>query len=399
MNTQHFKNATRNKMHHSLLLLVLVLLVQPGWAQWFGRGPFSRIGHTANYDPASNRMIVFGGDTSQSSGRFHLNDVWYLGGPFSTGGNENWIQGKPTGTPPSPRIDATAVYNPTLNRLIVFGGAGGFATPCFNDVWVLTDANGTGTIAPAWVQLFPTGGPPAARFVHSAVYDAGHDIMTIFGGSNCFTPTVNYNDVWVLTNASGANGTPNWTLLQMNGPFCFGPPTARHNTSTVYDPSTNRMIVYGGFDVNNNALGDVWYLSDANGTGGSGCWETITPNCPIFLHRPECPVPRAGHSANYDAVNNRMIVFGGDNPTDGFLNELWVLNNANAEGTIPSWVFVSPGFIAAPGLLPMKRTYHTAIYNSTLSRVAVFGGYIQPNDGCCGDNFADDVWIFASSSM
>lgn len=386
----------KNKRRLFVAPLVVLLLAQLAMSQqWSAKGPLIREGHTANFDPVSNKMIVFGGDTSESTGRFHLNDVWYLSNPFSTSGNESWSQRKPTGTPPSPRIDATAVYNPTLNRLIVFGGAGGFAAPCFNDVWVLTNANGAGTTTPAWVQLAPTGTLPGVRFAHAAAYDAAHDIMIIFGGNNCFS--ADYNDVWVLTNASGAGGTPNWTQVPDNGLFCAPPPTARHNTTAVYDPSTNRMMVYGGFDINSNALGDFWFFADGNGTSGGGCWETLTPTCPHSGIIPICPSSRGGHSATYDAVNNRMIVFGGDN-SSGFMNDLWVLDNAsasaNGQNVVPNWVSVSP-----PGLLPMKRVSHTAIYNPSLKRLSIFGGYIQPNNGCCGDDFASDVWVLTAPSL
>jgi len=50
--------------------------------------------------------------------------------------------------------------------MIVFGGFGGFdfapgAESFFNDVWVLSKANGQGS--PVWTQLSPPGTPPARR--------------------------------------------------------------------------------------------------------------------------------------------------------------------------------------------------------------------------------------------
>src|SRR5262249_30878283 len=93
-----------------------------------------------------------------------------------------WVPLSPTGGPPPTRQDNSVVYDPTSNRLIVFGGCdfgtfcNNFGTNFFNDVWVLTNANGIGG-SPTWIQLFPTGGPPMARFTHSAVYDAASNQM------------------------------------------------------------------------------------------------------------------------------------------------------------------------------------------------------------------------------
>src|SRR5262249_35899157 len=83
---------------------------------------------------------------------------------------QTWVQLAPTGgTPPVKFFGATVVYDPSTNRLILFGGNNGSTTT--NDVWVLSNANGLGG-APAWAQLAPAGGPPASRDNHAAVYDA-----------------------------------------------------------------------------------------------------------------------------------------------------------------------------------------------------------------------------------
>jgi hypothetical protein len=33
--------------------------------------------------------------------------------------------------------------------------------------------------------------------------------MIVFGGANCFTAA--YNDIWILSNANGLGGVPAWT--------------------------------------------------------------------------------------------------------------------------------------------------------------------------------------------
>ena len=49
------------------------------------------------------------------------------------------------------------------------------------------------------------------------------------------------NDVWVLKDATG-DGHPAWEPLTPEGV----PPEPRSGAAGVYDPSTNRLIVFGG---------------------------------------------------------------------------------------------------------------------------------------------------------
>ncbi len=86
--------------------------------------------------PSTNRMTIFGGTTSVSN----LNDVWVLSGANGASGTPMWTQLAPTGTAPSPINSFSAVYDPGTNRMIIFGGNDGVTA--FNNVWVLTRANG-----------------------------------------------------------------------------------------------------------------------------------------------------------------------------------------------------------------------------------------------------------------
>jgi hypothetical protein len=87
--------------------------------------------------------------------------------------------------------------------MILFGGQPGYCLGCggFNDVWVLENANGlTGT--PQWVQLAPNGGPPANRNNQVAVYDSANNNMIMFGGAGDIGVGI-LSDTWVLSNANG----------------------------------------------------------------------------------------------------------------------------------------------------------------------------------------------------
>ncbi|MGH9433949.1 MAG: Kelch repeat-containing protein, partial [Terriglobia bacterium] len=175
--------------------------------------PAPRFYHSTAYDPTTNQMFVFGGlKGGPLNATGLLNDVWRL--TSADGPGLSWFRLTPTGTPPARRSGAQTVYNPGSNKLVLFGGGLGFTSPCANDVWTLNNANGNGGI-PSWAELTPSGTPPAPREDFAAVYDPTSDGMIVFGGDTCFTPR--FNDVWVLYNADGVGGTPTWTQLSPTG--------------------------------------------------------------------------------------------------------------------------------------------------------------------------------------
>jgi hypothetical protein len=280
--------------------------------------PPARYAHSAVYDQTNNRMIVFGGCVDPAC-LLPLNDTWVLTNANGNTGTPVWTQLFPGGTAPGPRGFHEAVYDAVNNRMIVFGGEN--PNQSLTDVWALTNANGMSG-SPAWIQLTPTGGPPESLDGAVVVYDQTNNIATAFGGyTGC------PNSVWALSNANGLGGTPVWTNLIPSG--AAGSPGCRASFSGVYDPGSNRMIIYGGNsdlgidnpDYDFVAYGDVWVLANANGLGGVPTWTQLHPTG--FQ-----PVGRIGHTAYYDAVNNKMGIFGGFSVEGSFLS-VWVLTHAN----------------------------------------------------------------------
>jgi hypothetical protein len=142
----------------------------------------------------------------------------------STATAQSWTQLSPTGGPPAARIDSSASRDSTTNSMILFGGYLGPNTsvtaPGANDVWVLSNADGiSGT--PAWTQLSPTGTAPSPRGQATTVYDPATNGLILFAGNpNNGNSCGAVNDLWLLSNANGHGGTPAWTQLSPVG----GPP-------------------------------------------------------------------------------------------------------------------------------------------------------------------------------
>jgi hypothetical protein len=197
-----------------------------------------------------------------------------------------------------------AAYDRTNNIMVVFGGAGCFGG-FFNDVWTLSNANGLGG-TPVWTQQSPTGTPPAARDAFATGFTQGSNQLIIFGGSN---GTQFFGDTWVLDNASGKI-TPAWHLVVVDGN-----PSPREFPAAALDEDNGRLTIFGGYST--APLNDVWVLTSFS------LWRQITPTGTL-------PLGRYSHSAVYDPVANKMIIFGGSITAAGSSTDtVSVLSHAN----------------------------------------------------------------------
>ena len=338
-----------------LLFSLTVFMVRPAVAEnWNRYGPGTRTQATSLYDPSTDQLIMFGGQHAPTLVDFH--DVWtvqkLIASSSATSENLHWISITPTGNPPSARFGHTSVYNPTSNRMLVFGGGTGFPGPCVNDLWILQNPNSVGT--PAWSELTPTGTLPPVREGHVAIYDSKANTMILFGGTDCKGNY--YNDLWILSNADGSTGTPKWTQAKPSGT----PPAARSQSTAIYDP-VNRIVTIFGGAAGTTAFNDVWTLTSS---GKTPSWKELTPTGTP-------PTARHGHTAIYDSTDDRMVVHGGINSAGVVLNDTWILTNANGIGTAPAWTELEPTDTAP------YRGSHTAIYDPVSGEMVIFGGVSQ----------------------
>jgi hypothetical protein len=288
--------------------------------------PTPRVGETAVYDPVGRRMIVYGGENYNYSGRL---ETWML--PLD--GPPIWSEIHPQGTPPVPRSQPYVVYDSNRNRLIVYGGES------HTDVWALS-LSGT----PTWTQLVVSGAPPPIRSEGSATYDPVGDRMILFGGWTDYGHPL--NDTWALSFGDSVS----WSQLTPAG----SPPPPRVSHSAMYDPLRQRVIVFGGFDGTNYDLNDTWALSLA---GGTFEWAQLSP-------AGSTPT-REYHTAIYDSARDRMVVFAGFSGYDD-ANDTWALSLGGAS----AW-----SQVATSGTLPIGRVAHGAIYDPVQDRMVIFGGY------------------------
>jgi hypothetical protein len=315
-------------------------IAPPTWLQLAPSGfpPVARYGQSAIMDSAHDVMTVFGG-TDWTLG---LNDTWILAGADGKRGTPRWYQLATVGAPPVASY-STGMYDPTSDRMIIYGGATGM------DVWVLTDPNAQTTTRPTWTQLKTSATvenmPSVLTGYEQCTYDPIRNVMMVYDSTA---------GVWVLTHANGLGGTPTWTMLSTTG----NGPSGRSAFSTVYDPTSNRMIVFGGqgggVDFN-----DMWALTNANGQSGTPAW------IPLPTGTATKPAPRSAHTAVYDPANDAMTIFSGN----GQPADTWTATHASGVTQPPVWKLVDNGALG-----PLPRLYESTVLDTNSLSMIVFGG-------------------------
>ena len=317
-----------------------------------GTPPPPRREHSAVYAPASDRMIVFGGENGAGT---VIGDAWVLTHASDVSGTPSWIQLSPLGVPPAPRKGHSAVYDGLENRMIVFGGENDSST-FFGDTWILTNADGTsGT--PEWIKLPQIPGP-VGRSGHAAGYDPINRLMVVSGGEVFCNPA--YGDMWVLDHANGI-GNAVWSGWSTSGT----PPSGRRDAAVGFDPQGNRLFVIGGRVPCSTVLADAFVLQNASGAPGAGpFWGPLGAGASPVLPG------RAAAKGAYDPWRDRFLSFGGLE-ADGTTPSGAVSLITDTRGSNAGWTELP---VPATAIRPSARAFHSLVYDGSAHRAIVFGG-------------------------
>ena len=299
--------------------------------------PSARMGHSAVYDSFHDWMVIFGGLAATGGPSVFTNQLWILDFSVTPAA---WTQ-LSLPSPPTPRARHSAIYDAAFRRMIVYGGDDGTASSPLDEVWVL-DLSTASPSWSLFTPLTPVGigrslhsavydsasqrmvvfggddgggglgdvlqmdltaalsdwGPPLPTHPslilesHAAVYDSVLQQMIVFGGNDSGAGATPYsNETWSLT----LSGTPAWTQLSPTTP-----PSERENVAGIYNPSTRSMAVFGGSDLS----GPYAELQKLMLQGPPAC--SIVPS--------SGPAARIGHSLIFIPAGGRMILFGGGTP-------------------------------------------------------------------------------------
>jgi hypothetical protein len=331
-----------------------------GWAELHpinAPGPLDRA--AAIFDSDRNSMIVFGGineytpEAPTISGAVMQLSFGSESDPDSTA-NWSYFTGF-VGPDKGDRYGHTAIRRTAQRQLVIFGGASEYGAGVRNDV-LLYSLDGTQT----WT-MGPSFGPPHERKFEPIIYDPRRGRVVLSGGwdGEYFCDPIlclvtYYGDTWNLE----LHGNPHWNerMRIQDSPY----ENWRGAHSAIYDPVRDRMVVFGGMESRITLMNDVWTL----GLDDAGTWSQVAT-------QGASPAPRRDHSAIYDPLRDRMLVFGGGvapNTVDhGAVptNELWQLTLTGN----PTWSQLSPA-----GTIPSPRAGHAAIYDPIRDRMIVIGG-------------------------
>lgn len=338
--------------------------------------------------------------------------------------------------PPAPRRHATLVYDSDRQRAIMYGGDDAGQAP-YADVWALDVG-----YDPHWVLLTPDSTPPAGRHGHAAIYVPGTPgRMIVQGGNTAAAPNEDAStETWELTMESSPSSNPVWALKSTtmiagteelvprthhsavyfgNSMYIFGGnllgsgaaellqhdlasyswtricgeeflpckcgtapgPVGRYWHTHIIDTFRQKMVIFGGW-YDTFSPSDAWE-TDVSQCSGSGINWTSLGTAPSALNR-------VLHSAIYDPIEHRMIVFGGyrpsfDEPRGQIVSTVTAIT-LPVSGSNP-WSTLTPG-----GTGPGNLGEHAAIYDPVNDRMIVFGGV---NGSGVEQN---DVWVLEFST-
>jgi N-acetylneuraminic acid mutarotase len=139
------------------------------------------------YDPDADRVIVFGG--------FAIAGTAWIGGLADTWAydynTDTWTEMTPEISPPARHYHALA-YDPTIDRVILFGGTDAAERP-FDDTWAYDYESNT------WTELAPATAP-SPRGWHAMAYSEMDQKVVLFGGGPTHTQFL--ADTWLFDPAT-----------------------------------------------------------------------------------------------------------------------------------------------------------------------------------------------------
>lgn len=231
------------------------------------------------YDSESDRVILFGGNWGEK-------DTWAY--DYNTNTWTEMAEG------PADRLGYRAAYDAESDRCILFGGANFSSYPVFyKDTWAYDFNSDT------WTEMEPVK-RPYARNYHAMAYDAQADRIILFGGGHIQD---NMGDTWDYD-----FNLDTWTKIEPNGGIR---PGSRSYHAMVYDPTSNKTILFGG-DLNGD---ETWTYDYSTST-----WTKLDPSPnPGVLYK---------HAMAYSTGAGLVVLFGGQPNEVNFDYEdhTWIYN-------------------------------------------------------------------------
>ncbi len=255
-----------------------------------------------------------------------------------------------TSLSPSPRAYTSMAYDAESDRVILFGGQVDNNPDNFNgETWAYD------VTANKWTQMKPLSAP-RARSAPELAYDAESDRVILFGGvlSSFEMP----NNAWAYD-----YNTNTWKEMMAKGP-------ASHlGARLAYDAESDRIILFGGYDLAESFLYNDTWAYDFN----SDTWTEMKPSIN--------PPGRNYQAMTYDSKADRVLTWGGSDAGGNYDDmSVWSYDfNTN------TWQEIKPG----EGTFPSGRDYPIMVYDAESDRTILFGGSLGGKETWAYDNNAN----------
>ncbi|KAG2937663.1 hypothetical protein PC115_g4078 [Phytophthora cactorum] len=288
------------------------------------------------------------------------------------------------GTPTQPPLLEGSASVLVDNKLFVVGGivvnesSSPQSTEPTNQVWMFDIAS---KIWERWTD-FPIG-----ICHHQVVAVDDNQVLVLGGEKDCAASR--HMDLYKCSTLKHADGSlPTWTLVQAAIGAATSLPQSRafHTASTIHVRLDTIVFMYGGKSVDDEILGDAWYLSLDDYT-----WSRLPSSVSLD------PGPRIGCSSA--VIGECVYIFGGKDREDKFRSDLWRYNtfdrlwhlchddnigaSKDAEGSLTR--------SDSQSMLPDGRVDYSMC--SDLGNIWIFGGVNQTHTFLC------DMWCFSVTSQ
>ncbi|HET6149520.1 MAG TPA: kelch repeat-containing protein [Polyangia bacterium] len=247
------------------------------------------------------------------------------------------------GSWPAARYEFGVAYDSDRQEIVVQGGRLNTSGDAGGDTWVWNGARGS------WTEQTPSEGNNFPRVGNAMVYDPVRKKTLLFGG---WQPSgmLFLGDTWEWDGA-----TQTWTERTPSTA-----PSARYGHAMVWDPDRQRVVLFGGKDLNNQRKNDLWEWD-----GASATWMTRAQGGTI-------PTARYGHKMAYDVVRKTVVLRSGNTGTVD--PGSWT--NDTYEWDEPTSTWTKPTPTGSPNYY--SNGWDKVAFDSERSKVVVYSGY-YPN--------------------
>jgi hypothetical protein len=259
--------------------------------------------------------VLFGGQ----SGGVSYDETWTFDG-------KAWTEAQPTHKP-TPRRDAAMAYDPSLRRVVLYGG-------------LVQDSNEGSEAADTWTWdgadwTLVSNDNNGPRWRYGARMVTANESVILFGGH--IGNLKYFADAWTLTGST-------WVRVDHGTA-----PTGRADAAVAWDEDDASLLVYGGLTIRPNAgpgnlgvpVSDGWTLK-------AGKWSQLAGTGPPALFN---------SNAVWVAETHSVVVILGINCPEP-LSDAWAWNGS-------AW---------AQSKLPIPARWSAATAADTKGNILVFGG-------------------------